>query len=281
MNALKDYYHILGLEKSAEPEQIKKAYRKLAVKYHPDHNHGDKAAEEKFKEISEAYAVLIDPSKRAQYDRAQATGEAKQADPGEGFGYTQEEIFKEVFRNAQMRQAFQEIFRRTGIRFDEQFFDQVFFGGRGFFFGGVYFNGSKSGRVHRDNRPDYRTSFSQEARAGRRKATPTIHPVKPAKKGILARLTDGVKKFARETLSLPMETEQANGDINFNLPITRRQAREGAEIQISYNRQGKTQTVSVKIPPGAKEGTRLRLKKMGAIVNNVPGDLYLNIRYSA
>jgi len=65
----RDYYSVLGVEKGADAGAIKKAYRKLAVKYHPDKNPGDKAAEEKFKEITEAYAVLSDPDKRRQYDQ--------------------------------------------------------------------------------------------------------------------------------------------------------------------------------------------------------------------
>lgn len=64
----KDYYKVLGVEKNASPEDIKKAYRKLAVKYHPDKNSGDKAAENKFKEINEANDVLSDPEKRKKYD---------------------------------------------------------------------------------------------------------------------------------------------------------------------------------------------------------------------
>lgn len=63
-----DYYKILGIDKSADATQIKKAYRKLALKYHPDKTKGDKALEDKFKKISEAYAVLSDPEKRNQYD---------------------------------------------------------------------------------------------------------------------------------------------------------------------------------------------------------------------
>lgn len=65
----KDYYSVLGVGKKATAEEIKKAYRKLAVKYHPDKNQGNKTAEEKFKEISEAYEVLGDPEKRKQYDK--------------------------------------------------------------------------------------------------------------------------------------------------------------------------------------------------------------------
>jgi len=66
---VKDYYKILGVDKSATAEQIKKAYRKLAVKYHPDKNPNNKTAEEKFKEITEAYEVLEDPEKRKKYDQ--------------------------------------------------------------------------------------------------------------------------------------------------------------------------------------------------------------------
>ena len=64
----KDYYKILGVERSAKQDEIKKAYHKLAVKYHPDKNPGDKAAEEKFKEISEAYQVLGNEESRRKYD---------------------------------------------------------------------------------------------------------------------------------------------------------------------------------------------------------------------
>ena len=67
--AEKDYYEILGIKKSASEDEIKKAYRTLAKKYHPDKNKGNKEAENKFKEISEAYAVLSDKEKREQYDR--------------------------------------------------------------------------------------------------------------------------------------------------------------------------------------------------------------------
>jgi len=83
-----DYYKILGLTKSATQDEIKKAYRKLALKYHPDRNKGDKAAEEKFKQISEAYAVLSDKEKRQQYDTFGSSGFHQR--------YSQEDIFRNV-----------------------------------------------------------------------------------------------------------------------------------------------------------------------------------------
>lgn len=81
-----DYYKILGVNKTASETEIKKAYRKLAMKYHPDHTKGDKSAEETFKKISEAYAVLSDKEKRQQYDTFGSAGFQQR--------YSQEDIFK-------------------------------------------------------------------------------------------------------------------------------------------------------------------------------------------
>ena len=69
MQTKRDYYEVLGVSRGTSAEEIKKAYRRLALKYHPDRNPGDKEAEEKFKEAAEAYAVLSDSEKRAQYDQ--------------------------------------------------------------------------------------------------------------------------------------------------------------------------------------------------------------------
>ena len=86
----KDYYRILGVERNADDKAIKRAYRSLAVKYHPDKNPGDKQAEERFKEINEAYEVLGDPSKRARYDQLGASYQdwQRRGAPG-GFDWSQ------------------------------------------------------------------------------------------------------------------------------------------------------------------------------------------------
>jgi curved DNA-binding protein len=127
----KDYYKILGVARSASNEEIKKAYRKLALKYHPDRNKGDKVAEDRFKEISEAYAVLSDSEKKKQYDMFGADGFQRR--------YTQDDIFRDV--------DFGSIFREFGFggggRGGPHIFSQIFGGaggrpqyGRGGPFGG-------------------------------------------------------------------------------------------------------------------------------------------------
>jgi len=101
--AEEDFYKILGVEKNASAQDIKKAYRKLALKYHPDHNPGDKSAEEKFKKVSEAYEVLSNDEKRAKYDQfghaAFTQGGGFSSNMGGGFGGFQDpfDIFREVF----------------------------------------------------------------------------------------------------------------------------------------------------------------------------------------
>ena len=80
-----DYYSLLGISKTSSPDEMKKSYRKLAMQYHPDKNPGDKAAEQKFKEISEAYDVLTDPQKKAAYDRfGHGAFDQRNARPGAG-----------------------------------------------------------------------------------------------------------------------------------------------------------------------------------------------------
>ena len=92
----RDYYEILGVTKSSSADEIKKAYRKVAMQFHPDRNPGDKPAEEKFKEAAEAYEVLSDQEKRAQYDRY---GHAGMNSRGAGFGGGQGMNMDDIFSN--------------------------------------------------------------------------------------------------------------------------------------------------------------------------------------
>ena len=114
----RDYYEVLGVSKTATADEIKSAYRKLAMKYHPDRNPGDKAAEEKFKEAAEAYDVLHDADKRAKYDQFGHQAFANGGGGGGGGGMNMEDIFS----------AFGDIFGGRG---------GGGFGGFGDFFGGM------------------------------------------------------------------------------------------------------------------------------------------------
>jgi molecular chaperone DnaJ len=91
----RDYYEILGVSKTANADEIKKAYRKVAMQYHPDRNPGDKAAEEKFKEAAEAYEILSDTEKKAQYDRYGHAGVSGQGRGFGGGGMNMEDIFSQ------------------------------------------------------------------------------------------------------------------------------------------------------------------------------------------
>src|SRR6201991_4804039 len=124
----RDYYEVLGLAKGASAEEIKKSYRKVAMQYHPDRNPGDKAAEEKFKEAAEAYEVLSDNDKRAQYDRY---GHAGLSGNGRGPGG----------QNVNM----EDIFSQFGDIFGDDLFGNFFGGRRG---GG---SGSRSRGVRGSN----------------------------------------------------------------------------------------------------------------------------------
>ena len=98
--AKRDYYEVLGVDKSASADEIKKAYRKLAVKYHPDKNPGDKEAEEKFKEAAEAYSILSDPDKKARYDQFGHSGvDGAGPDFSGGFGNLND-ILNDLFGGA-------------------------------------------------------------------------------------------------------------------------------------------------------------------------------------
>ena len=137
--AKKDYYEVLGVKKTSNEDEIKKAYRKLAMKYHPDRNPGNKQAEERFKDISEAYAVLSDKQKRAQYDQFGPSGFSQR--------YSQEDIFRgfdisDLFKDLGFSQndVFSRIFGGGGGRRAKAQYGDLF-GGRGgqtYDFGGAY-----------------------------------------------------------------------------------------------------------------------------------------------
>ncbi|MBI3089440.1 MAG: DnaJ domain-containing protein [Candidatus Tectomicrobia bacterium] len=306
-SSAKDYYKILGVEPNAPAEEIRKAYRRLAFEYHPDRNGGNPAAEERFKEISEAYGVLMDAEKRAQYDHLRAAGfDRRQAG---GFSYSQEEIFRDIFQNPQAADIFAELqreFQRFGIRFDEQFFNNLFFKRSGIFFGGVIFGplgrtwrfgNTGFGRRHVGDR-DEGGRMGGAARNARLEADEDEGARNPGE-SLLAKLGRKALGYLVGAPSAPGANQQtvdeappvataaqsagADGaraaDLSFRLPLSRREAARGAEKFIAYRRNGQKERIKVKIPAGVRDGTKLRLAGKG-MPGGTPaacGDLYLLI----
>ena len=128
MNQKRDYYEILGLARDASPEDVKKAYRRLAHQHHPDKNPGDRSAEERFKEISESYEILGNPEKRQAYDQFGAAGPGRGFDGfggfESGFGSIFDDIFEGFFggrtgRSGRGAQRGADLRYNLGIRFEE------------------------------------------------------------------------------------------------------------------------------------------------------------------
>ena len=139
---MKNYYDILGIPENADAEAIKKAFRKLALEYHPDKNPvNEKWAETKFKEINEAYSVLSDHSRRNEYDIRRKSPFA--ASGNGGFPYNQQDIFRTSFSNPYFFEQLNRLFQDMGLRFDQEFVNRSFLNGRGSF----YFY-SNSGTIH-------------------------------------------------------------------------------------------------------------------------------------
>lgn len=216
----KDYYQILGVSKTATPEEIKKAYRKLARKYHPDLNPGDKEAERRFKEINEAQEVLSDPEKRAKYDRAglywqqaAAGGPSPGAGVGtEGFDFSQYGSFDDFIN---------ELLGRFG--------------------GGAGSAGPSGRRVY-----TYRTASSPEGFGG-------FEDIFGG---------GGVR-------DVPAADTEAAITLSFS------EAFHGTQKRLQLDGE----TINVRIPPGAKPGSRIRIKGKGRTspFSQQRGDLYLTI----
>ena len=256
----RDYYEVLGVAKNASDDEIKKAYRKLAMKHHPDRNPDDKSAEEKFKEAKEAYEVLSDSDKRAAYDQFGHEGVNPQGGPG-GFGG----------------------FGGGAAGFD---FSDIFEG----IFGGAAGGGGGRGRsnVYRgaDLRYNLEITLEEAARGTETKIRiPTLEECDTCK-GTGAKA--GTQPQTCPTCQGHGQVRMQQGffSIQQTCPRCHGTGKIIAEPCSTCNGQGrvkKHKTLSVKIPAGVDEGDRIRLAGEGeAGVNGGPaGDLYVMIHLKA
>jgi len=286
----RDLYETLGVPRDADAKAIKKAYRKLARQYHPDVNPGDKAAEERFKRISEANAVLSDPEKRRNYD------EFGEVSLGGGFD-------ADAARRA--REAF-------GARFGTGGRAQGFpgFGGQSFDFGdledllGQRFGGRGGGRGRRLRGEDLQAAieldFLEAARGGEKRLTITRPSPSgaPITETLTVRIPPGVGDGGRIRLPQKGSPGLAGGppgdlwatirvrphpvfrregrSLHMEVPISIREAIRGAKIEIPTLEGRATLTV----PPGTDSGRKLRLRGKGIADpgGGPPGDLYVTIQ---
>lgn len=256
-----DYYQTLGVERSASADEIKKAYRKLALKYHPDRNPGDKTAEEKFKEVSTAYEVLSDPQKRAQYD--QFGHEAYTSAGGAGAGGAD-------FRHAQ--DIFSQFFGGGGGGFS---FEDLFGGGGGRRSG----NGPREGA---DLRYDLEIDFEDAVYGADKTITFPRLTDCPECHGSGCEAGSGRKRCARCGGTGQQTVSQGFFSIRQPCPAC---GGSGEVIEKPCRKcrgQGRIQeskTLQIHIQPGVDTGSRLRVAGKGeAGVHGGPaGDLYVVI----
>lgn len=294
----RDYYKTLGVSRNASPEEIKKAYRKLALQYHPDRNKDNKQAEEKFKEISEAYAVLSDKEKRAQYDRFGATGFRQR--------YSQEDIFRGF--------DFGDLFKDLGFGGDA--FSTLFGKGKRYHArpGGDY------GFQNFQQRGgwDYDTIFGPEAgaRAGQTKGNDLVQPlrltlpeaaagaqkkviyqVQGENKEVTVKTPPGIssgKKLRLAGKGLPSPLGGAPGDLYLTIevlddPVFQREDDDlYVEKRIKFSEAVLGTSIDVptlegdrkvKVPPGIQGGAKIRLKGYGMpkMDDKGKGDLFVKI----
>ena len=270
---MRDYYTILEISKSASQDEIKKSYRKLAVKYHPDKNAGNKEAEEKFKEINVAYEVLSDPEKRKKYDRWGADWEKMEQAQQAGAN-----PFGQGPRGGGQSYQYQgdpaDMFGEGGD------FSDIF----GSFFGGG--NGRKAGRSGKSRGADLQATLSitlEEAYHG----TPKVFTV--GKENIRIQLKPG--SYDGQVIKLsgkgnPGQKGGTAGDLYITIQVLPhpRFKREGDHIRLNLDidlftavlggvKEISTLSGSLKmtIPAGSQPGKILRLKGKGMPVYNKPG----------
>ncbi len=273
---MSNYYETLGVSKTASLSDIKKSYRRLALKYHPDRNSSDPAAEREFKKISEAYAVLSDPQKRQQYD---SFGSAN---------FHQQYSHDDIFRGADFSSIFEEFGfggrSQTGF---ESVFDQLFGGRRG----GVPKGQDVESSIEVSFQEAYEgceRSLNLRLQDGTRRSLKVKVPkgihsgakLRVAGKGLDPHYSSGQRGdlYIRvEVLSHGVFTRNGQ-DLQVALPLRITEALLGASKEVETP-QG---TRKIKIPAKVKPGTKVRLKGLGFPVfgkEGVFGNLYVKVEY--
>lgn len=276
----KDYYSSLGISRDASEADIKKAYRKLAQKYHPDKNPGDKQAEEKFKEISEAYAVLSDPKKRKEYDQFGQENFQQQ--------YSQEDIF----RGSDLGDILREFGfgGGSGGGLGDDLFSQLF-GGAGFSRSGFRQGRQTVNRAGQDYVMPLRIPFRLAVQGGERRIQ---YENNGRTQSLRVRIPPGVEQGSRLRVAGKggaSPTGGPAGDLYLEIDIEPDSQfwREGRDlfvnVQVPFSgaclgTQVDVPTLSgskrIKVPAGSPPGRKLRLKQQGVpgAKGQPNGDLY-------
>lgn len=250
----KDYYRVLSIEREATPQQIKEAYRRLALEYHPDRNEGDKDAVEKMKELNEAYAVLSDPEKKRRYDRLR-----EDYGPDAYDRFRQNYTEQDIFRGSDINQVFEEMARSFGFRH----FDDIF---RDF-----YGQGYRSFEFRRPGVFGRGFLFFGFPERGQNRLTGSMQ------KGITGLLGNLAGYLLKNALGV-QEEKQAQDRYDV-ITLDAEEGRQG--IKVPYTDRVTLRRFVITIPVGVREGQVIRLK--GAAGDNGQGrrtgDLYLKVRF--
>jgi curved DNA-binding protein CbpA len=266
-----DYYHALGVRADASEDEIRKAYRQLALRWHPDRNREDPHAADRFMEISEAYAILIDPAKRREYDRVRQLGA-----PGD-FRPNRETVFRDLFADPRASAVFEELareFERMGLRVDRHTFQQTLFGGRTVVTGAVFVISPLTPVL---------ALFRLARAALRASAAPRMPPRAPDPLPAPASMVGRLVQAGRRLLGLPAAASspvagEPHRDITIPLRLTAAEARAGGARRVTLGGGDQGGEVLVRIPPGTLAGTRLRLRGKGRGEPGAPpGDAYLAV----
>ncbi|MFG1997947.1 molecular chaperone DnaJ [Spirillospora sp. NPDC048911] len=267
----KDYYKVLGVSKSASQDEIKKSYRKLARKYHPDANKGDTDSEEKFKEVSEAYDVLSDEKRRKEYDSMRAMPGGFRGQQGGGFGFDLGDLFGQPGAGGAAGGA--------GERIGD-IFGGLFNRGGG---AGGRTTGTRRARRGSDVETEVTLSFGRSMngvtvpiKLTSEAACPTCRGT-GAKAGTVPRVCPSCEGTGHETRNL--------GNFGFQEPCKECRGRglvvdDPCTTCHGSGRATGTRTIQARIPAGVADGQKIRLKGKGAPGENggPAGDLYVNIK---